>query len=227
MGNAEGYTELAEAIRECTKCGLCATRHMVVVDRGDPTAELVFIGEAPGANEDASGQAFVGRAGSELDRLLEEAGIKKFLIVNVLKCRPPNNKFPGDSEAYHPLEVVGECLPWLDKQLEIVKPKAIILVGGKAAGHTIYRGRNMPRVGDIVGKRMRSSDYPGVEIFGMYHTSYLLRLKNMRKDDYERIREQTLETLRAAKKVVNGESPGGSPVYVSRQVDKGEQLNFF
>lgn len=225
--SVDDYNKLAEQIRDCTKCPLCATRHLVVVDRGDPTAELVFIGEAPGASEDASGQAFVGRAGAELDRLLAEAGVEKFLIVNVLKCRPPNNKFPGDAESYHHAEVVQECLPWLDQQLGIVKPKAIILVGGKAAAHTIYRGRNMPRVGDMVGKRIRSTDYPDVEIFSMYHTSYMLRLKNMNKQDYEKVREGTLETLRAAQKVVDGESPGGSPVYVSRQVDKGDQLNFF
>lgn len=85
----------------------------------------------------------------------------------------------------------------------------------------------MPRVGDIVGKRMRSADYPDVEIFGMYHTSYLLRLKNMRPDEHAKIIEGTLEMLQAAKKVIDGESPGGSPVYVSRQKDKGEQLNFF
>lgn len=227
MGSIDDYNALADEMRECTKCGLCATRHTVVVDRGDPSADLVFIGEAPGASEDATGQAFVGRAGAELDRLLAEVGIEKYLIVNVLKCRPPNNKFPGDSEAYHKADVVQECLPWLDKQLEIVKPKAIILVGGKAAGYTVYRGRNMPRVGDIVGKRMRSADYPEVEIFAMYHTSYMLRLKNMNKEDYEKVRVDTLETLQAAKKVIEGKSPGGSPTYVSRQSDKGEQTTFF
>lgn len=227
MDQLESYNALAEEIRECTKCGLCATRHLVVVDRGDPSAEIVFIGEAPGASEDASGQAFVGRAGALLDELVAEAKVKKFLILNVLKCRPPNNKFPGDAEAYHQADVVKECLPWLDQQLGIVKPKAIILVGGKAAAYTIYRGRNMPRVGDMVGKRMRSVDYPEVEIFSMYHTSYMLRLRNMNRQDYETIRANTLETLRAAQKVADGESPGGSPIHVSRQVDRGEQLNFF
>jgi len=227
MGQVDDYAELAEEIRECTKCGLCATRHLVVVDRGDPTAELVFIGESPGASEDATGQAFVGRAGAELDAYLAEAGVDKFLIINVLKCRPPNNKFPGDQDSYHPAEVVNECLPWLDKQLGVLKPKAIILVGGKAACYTIYRGRDMPRVGDIVGKRMRSDDYPDVEIFSIYHTAYLLRLKNMRRDEYDRIRAETIETLRSAQKVVDGISPGGSPTHVSRQIDKGEQLNFF
>ncbi|MGD9726560.1 MAG: uracil-DNA glycosylase family protein [Nitrospira sp.] len=227
MGLQSDYAKLADEIRACTKCGLCTTRHLVVVDRGDPSAELVFIGEAPGESEDASGQAFVGRAGAELDRLLSEAGIGKFLIINVLKCRPPRNKFPGDQDSIHPVSVVDDCLPWLDAQLNLVRPKVIILVGGKAAGHTIYRGRPMPRVGDIVGKRMRSQDYPDVEIFGMYHTSYLLRLKNMRRDEYDRERDRTLEMLRSAKKVLDGESPGGSPVHVSRLNDKGDQLSFF
>lgn len=227
MDKLDTYGELADKMRECAKCGLCTTRHNVVVDRGDPTSTLVFIGEAPGASEDATGQAFVGRAGALLDELMAEVGIEKFLIVNVLKCRPPKNKFPGDSEAYHKETVVEECLPWLDQQLEIVKPKAIILVGGKAATYTLYRGRQAPKVGDIVGKRMRSADYPDVELFSMYHTSYMLRLRNMNKEDYEQIREITLETLRAAKKVVDGESPGGSPVYVSRSPDRGEQTTFF
>ena len=227
MGQSEDYADLAKEMRECTKCGLCATRHLVVVDRGDPTAELMFIGESPGASEDATGQAFVGRAGAELDRLLSEAGIDKFLIINILKCVSPDNKFPGDGESYHSADVVDECLPWLDRQLEIVKPKVIVLVGGKAAEHTIYRGKNMPRVGDIVGKRLRSADYPDIEIFDMYHTSYLLRLKNMRRDEYDRLLGETVEMLRLVKKVIDGESPGGSPTYVSRQRDKGEQLNFF
>lgn len=227
MGLTEDYAELSEEIRGCTKCPLCATRHTVVVDRGDPTADLVFIGEAPGANEDASGQAFVGRAGKELDRLLAETGIEKFLILNVLKCRPPNNKFPGDAEAYHHAEVVDLCTPWLDQQIALVKPKVIILVGGKAAAYTIYRGRNMPRVGDIVGKRMRSADYPGVEIFGMYHTSYMLRLKNMNQMDYERVYQQTVETLQDAKRAINDEPIDTQITHVSRVSDKGEQLNFF
>jgi DNA polymerase len=187
----------------------------------------MFIGEAPGANEDASGEAFVGRAGALLDELLAEAGVAKFLIVNVLKCRPPNNKFPGDSESYHPADVVEECLPWLDQQLAIVQPKAIILVGGKAASYTIYRGRPMPKVRDMLGKRIRSDDYPGIDIFGIYHTSYMLRLKNMNKAEYDQVREQTLKTLRAAQRAVNDDPVDMGTLHVSRRQDKGEQLSFF
>jgi DNA polymerase len=199
----------------------------VVVDRGDPTARLVFIGEAPGANEDAQGEAFVGRAGALLDELLAEAGVEKFLILNVLKCRPPNNKFPGDGDAHHSVDIVDKCTPWLDKQLEIVRPKAIILVGGKAAGYTIYRGRKMPAVKDIAGKWMRSSSYPRIELFGMYHTSYMLRLRNYDRSEYDRVRENTLEILRSAQLVVDGELPSGSPMGVSGPREDGEQLSFF
>lgn len=221
------YSELAEEIRACTKCGLCATRHSVVVDRGDPTSKLVFIGEAPGANEDAAGEAFVGRAGAHLDELLAEAGIEKFLIINVLKCRPPNNKFPGDSGSHHSIEVVDECLPWLDQQLAIVRPKVIVLVGGKAAANTVYRGRPMPKVGSIVHERILSEDYPDIDIFTMYHTAYMLRLRNQDPEMYAEIRENTLNIFRASKKIIAGESSGLSPLRVSRLADRGEQLNFF
>lgn len=221
------YDALSEEIRGCTECGLCATRHTVVVDRGDPTSRLVFIGEAPGANEDASGQAFVGKAGDLLDELLVEAGIKSFLIINVLKCRPPHNRFPGDQGSHLGVEVVDECIPWMDKQLAIVRPRAIVLVGGKAASHTIYRGRRAPAMKEMVGKWMRSDRYPGIELFAMYHTSYMLRLKDYDEMRHDRIREETVEVLRNAQKVAEGDLPSGSPLGVSERRDKGEQLNFF
>ena len=227
MDITEDYAALSEQIRACTKCGLCATRHTVVVDRGDPTAKLMFIGEAPGASEDVTGEAFVGRAGALLDELLAEAGVKKFIIVNILKCRPPNNRFPGTHDAHHSADVIDECLPWLDQQLAIVQPKVVILVGGKAAANTVYRGRAMPKVGDIVHKRILSEDYPGIDIFGMYHTSYMLRLRNQDREQYDQIRTRTLDILRVAQKIIDGESSGMAPTRVARRPDKGEQLSFF
>jgi len=224
---SDEYENLRAQCVKCTKCPLCATRHKVVFDRGTPDARLMLIGESPGANEDASGEAFVGRAGALLDELLAEAGVKKFIIVNILKCRPPNNRFPGDHGAHHNSDVVEKCLPWLDRQLEIVRPSVIILIGGKAAANTVYRGREMPRVGDLVHKRILSEDYPGIDIFGMYHTSYMLRLRNMNKMEYEEIRESTLEILRVAQKIIDGESSGMAPTRVARRPDRGEQLNFF
>jgi len=223
----DDYDTLANQIRECTKCGLCATRHKVVVDRGDPTAKLMFISDTPGASEDATGEALVGRDGALLDEILAEAGVENFFIVNVLKCLPPNNKFPGDDGSYHPVDVVDLCLTWLDRQIALVQPKVIVLVGGKAASHTVYKGRHMPAVHDLVHRRILSEDYPGIDIFGMYHTSFMLRLKNQDLEEYEQIREQTLEILKIAQRIIDGESSGMSPTRVARRPDKGEQLNFF
>lgn len=187
----------------------------------------MFIGEAPGANEDAAGQAFIGRAGALLDELLRAAEVEKFIIVNVLKCRPPNNKFPGDHGSHHQIDVVDQCLPWLDRQLAVVAPRVVILVGGKAAANTVYRGRHMPKVGDLVHKRILSEDYPGIDIFGIYHTSYMLRLRNQDQEQYDQIRQRTLEIFQVAQKIIDGEPSGMAPTRVARRPDKGEQLNFF
>ena len=227
MDEQDDYTILSEQIRECTKCLLCTTRHKVAVDRGDPTSGLVLICDAPGPSDDATGQFFVGRDGAELDALLNEAGIRSFLVTGLIKCRPPGDKFPGEDGSQRAADVVDTCLGWLDRQLQIVEPRVIVLVGGKAVAHTIFRGRVDPRVGDVVGKRLRSSDYEGVEIFAIYHPSFLLRLKRTRRDEYDKLREETVEALKAAKLILDGGSSGAQIVHITRQVDKGEQLNFF
>ena len=100
------YEKLREEAKVCAKCALCTARTEVVFDRGNPDARLMFVGEAPGESEDLSGQAFVGRAGEELDKLIAAAGIKPdaFLIVNVLKCRPPGNRDPQPDE-------IASCRP--------------------------------------------------------------------------------------------------------------------
>lgn len=195
---SDQYSSLSAEIRECAKCVLCSVRTNVVVDRGDPTAKFLLIGEAPGANEDATGSAFVGRAGAELDSLLKDAGVDKFLIINVIKCRPTDNKFPGDTGAYQPETVVAQCLPWLDRQIALVQPKVVVLVGGKAAAYTVFRHTKMPPVREIVGKKLLTNDYQDTPFFGMYHTSYLLRLRNIDRREYDRVREQTVELLRTA-----------------------------
>lgn len=224
----EEYKALSDRIRACTKCDLCASRHQVVVDRGNPEARLMFIGEAPGANEDAQGEAFVGRAGQLLDELLAEAGIQNFIIVNILKCRPPENKFPGDSGSQHKAEIVEECLPWLAAQISLIRPRAIILVGHKAATWTLYRGKtNVPLMKDIVGKWLQSSDYPNIDFFTMYHTSYLLRTQNADPDRAQKLRDDTINILQAARGVIAGDSPDGDPIRVSGCSPEPEQLKFF
>lgn len=228
MGLIDEYKALSEQIRACTKCDLCGSRYQVVVDRGNPEARLMLIGEAPGANEDAQGEAFVGRAGQLLDELLLEAGIKDFLIVNVLKCRPPENKFPGDSGSQHKEEIVNECLPWLDAQIALVRPRAVILVGHKAVSWTIYRGRTTaPPMKELVGKWFRSSDYRNTEFFVMYHTSYLLRTQNMDKEKAAEVREATVAAMVAAKTVLDGELPPGEPISTSIRRPEPDQMKFF
>lgn len=224
----EEYERLRSACSTCTKCPLCATRYQVVFDRGDPRSRLMLIGESPGANEDAQGEAFVGRAGQLLDELLEEAEIKDFIIANVIKCRPPENRFPGDAGSQHKEEIVNECLPWLDAQIELIRPKVIILVGHKAASWTIYRGRNAPPMKDLVGKWIRSGDYRNVELFAMYHTSYLLRTQNMDRDRASQIRSDTISVMKMAKRVMEGDLPDGDPLVVSAtRPPEPEQLKFF
>jgi uracil-DNA glycosylase family 4 len=121
--------ELAAQCKDCTKCPLAATRTQVVFGRGDPTADLVFVGEAPGADEDAQGFPFVGRSGKLLDQLvLEEIGLERddFFVMNTLMCRPPNNRDPLPEE-------LAACRPWFDAKLDALHPKVIVTLGNFAS----------------------------------------------------------------------------------------------
>lgn len=140
--------QLADEASGCTRCPLHATRTQVVFGTGDPTTGLVFVGEAPGRDEDREGRPFVGRSGQLLDRLvLEELGLTRdrFYITNVVKSRPPGNRDPL------PLEI-GACRPWLEAQLDIIDPKVVVSLGNFASkllldtteGITKLRGRTYP-----------------------------------------------------------------------------------
>lgn len=129
----DSLQELSEACTACTKCELYKTRNKVVVGRGNPKAPLLFVGEAPGKDEDLQGIPFVGRAGRLLDELLKEAGISEndYYIANILKCRPPNNRDPLPAER-------ELCLDYLRNQFYLQKPKAIVCLGRIAAGVIIH-----------------------------------------------------------------------------------------
>ncbi len=140
--------DLAVAASTCTRCPLSATRTNVVFGAGDPTTGLVFVGEAPGRDEDLLGVPFVGRSGQLLDRLvLEELGLtrERFYIANVVKDRPPGNRDPL------PLEIEA-CRPWLEAQLDLIDPKVVVTLGNFATrtllatkeGITKLRGRSYP-----------------------------------------------------------------------------------
>jgi len=149
----------------CDSCGLTQPSNQVVVSRGNPTARLMLIGEAPGANEDALGEPFVGRSGKVLDQLLIDAGINPFddvFICNAVKCRPPNNRRPSKHEL--------QCaLPWLNQQIELVDPWIITLAGATA-------------LDVILGVKEKMSTFRGVwqswegrMVMPLFHPSYLLR----------------------------------------------------
>lgn len=230
MTDLAAYAKLSEEMKKCTACPLCTTRNEVVVDRGNPDARLLFIGEAPGSTEDLEGKAFVGPSGELLDQFLAEAGITagQFHIINVLKCRPPENAFPGDERSLYGEEIVPSCLPWLDKQIDLIQPKVIVLVGRKAVDWTIYRDRRpAPNMKDIAFKWIRADRYHRVEIFVMYHTAYLLRLRQREPNKAQQIEDQTRVTLRYAADALNGTVPEDEPMIVRTQITRPRQGRFF
>ena len=150
-----GELELVAAeAATCVRCGLAETRTQVVFGVGHPKADLLFVGEGPGAEEDRLGEPFVGRSGKLLDQLvLEEMGLTRaqFYIANVVKCRPPDNRDPKPDE-------IAACNPWLERQLELIAPKVVVTVGNFATrtllqtreGITKVRGRVYPFRGGLL-----------------------------------------------------------------------------
>ena len=156
---------LEQQVKVCQKCPLSQTRTNTVFSRGNPAAELVFVGEAPGYYEDQQGLAFVGRAGKLLDDIVTKGmGLARddVYICNVLKCRPPQNRDPGSTE-------VVCCLPYLERQLEIISPKVICCLGRIAAQCLLETRAPMKEL------RGRWHTYRGIKTMVTYHTAYLLR----------------------------------------------------
>lgn len=154
----------------CSLCpALCAARTNIVVDRGTPAARILIVGEAPGANEDLEGRAFVGRSGKLLDALFADAGLstdRDALIVNVVKCRPPGNRPPTPVEA-------ANCRPYLMRQIELVRPKAVVMLGATAARRLLPADERPMK--DRVGTLFEHPAWPGVLLQILYHPAFLLR----------------------------------------------------
>jgi DNA polymerase len=175
---AKTLAELNEMICTCMKCPLGQTRTKFVFGVGNPDADVVVVGEAPGADEDAKGEPFVGRAGQLLNKILEAIHFKReeVFICNILKCRPPNNRDPLAEE-------VDSCEPHLWKQLEILKPK-IILCLGRIAGQTLLRTTDT--LGSLRGK---VHDYRGIPLMVTYHPAALLRNPNWKRPAWEDVQQ--------------------------------------
>lgn len=166
---------LSEKVAKCTRCSeLASTRTQTVFGVGNPEARVVFIGEAPGADEDAQGEPFVGRAGQLLNKIIEAMKLKReeIYICNILRCRPPGNRLPAPEEA-------GHCREYLDGQLGIINPEYIVCWGSCAA-------QNLLAMTDSIGKmRGRFFQYGRAKVLCTYHPSYLLRNPAAKKDVWE------------------------------------------
>jgi uracil-DNA glycosylase family 4 len=149
---------------ECTRCKLHTMRNKIVFGDGNPQAELVFIGEGPGADEDAQGLPFVGRAGKLLTQMIEAMGLqrKQVYICNVVKCRPPGNRQPEKDE-------VDACSPFLFRQLDVLQPKVIVCLGATAAQTLLQTNRGISHF------RGEWLEYRGYKMIATYHPAYLLR----------------------------------------------------
>jgi DNA polymerase len=160
-----GLAALSQSCADCRRCPLATGRQQVVVARGNPAARLMVIGEGPGAQEDASGLPFVGRAGQLLDQMLASVGLdsnRDAYICNVVKCRPPENRKPTPAE-------MAACRPWLEEQLRLIQPTVVVL-----AGATALEGA-LGEKGAISKQRGQWRAWQGRWAMPIFHPSYLLR----------------------------------------------------
>jgi len=165
---------LAARAAVCTLCRLSETRTTVVFGEGDPRADVMFVGEGPGAEEDRTGRPFVGQAGKLLDRMIFAMGFEReeVYIANVVKCRPPGNRDPKDDE-------VAACAAFLDHQIDLIAPKVIVALGKPASRR--LTGTNKP-MGALRG---RWSSYRGVPLMPTFHSAYLLRSPKAKREVWE------------------------------------------
>jgi uracil-DNA glycosylase len=172
---ASQLIEIREDIGDCTRCKLCNLgRKQIVFGVGNPNADLMFVGEAPGRDEDIQGIPFVGRAGQKLTQIIEAIGLKRedVYIANVIKCRPPDNRNPEPDE-------VESCEPFLFRQVDTIKPKVIVALGTFAAKSLLKTTDSISRL------RGRVYDYRGAKLVPTFHPAFLLRNPSCRREVWE------------------------------------------
>jgi uracil-DNA glycosylase len=165
---------IREDIGDCTRCGLHKGRNKLVFGVGNINADIMFVGEGPGADEDAQGEPFVGRAGQLLNNMISAMGIKRedVYIANVVKCRPPGNRAPERDEA-------DTCSPFLMRQIDVVKPRVIIALGATAAKNLLAMNDSMANL------RGRWYDFRGTKLIVTFHPAYLLRDPRQKKETWK------------------------------------------
>jgi DNA polymerase len=172
---SEALVAIREDIGDCTRCKLHTLgRTQVVFGVGNPEADLMFVGEAPGADEDEQGIPFIGRAGQLLTKIIEAIDLKRddVYIANIIKCRPPQNRNPEPDE-------VASCEPFLFRQIDVIKPKVIVALGK-------YAAQTLLRVDTPISRlRGRVFDYRGAQLIPTFHPAYLLRNPSSKREVWE------------------------------------------
>jgi uracil-DNA glycosylase family 4 len=175
LASALDLQSLAKEVSDCVTCRLCKTRKQTVFADGSPDARIMFIGEAPGADEDAQGLPFVGRAGQLLTRMIEDGmGMPRssVYIANVLKCRPPDNRNPEPDE-------IASCRGYLERQIDLVKPEVLVALGKFAAQFLLETEEGIMRL------RGKWGSYRGIPVMPTFHPSFLLRQPAQKKEAWE------------------------------------------
>jgi DNA polymerase len=182
----ETFEDIRADVGECVRCPLHQGRNTIVHTEGKTTARLMFVGEAPGADEDASGRPFVGRAGQLLNKIVEAIGLKRedVLIGNVNRCRPPGNRTPTTDEA-------RTCKPFLLREINIARPDVIVVLGNTAMKNLLDTKEGITRL------RGQFQDYRGIKVMPTFHPAYLLRDPSKKRevwDDMKKVRDYLNET---------------------------------
>ncbi len=185
--SADTLAQIREDLGDCTRCRLHAGRTNLVFGVGNPRARLMFVGEGPGADEDARGEPFVGRAGKKLNEMIIAMGLtrEEVYIANVVKCRPPENRAPAEDE-------VATCSPYLFRQIEAIRPRVIVTLGAPAA-HALLS----TKVG-ITKLRGSWQSFRGIPVMPTFHPAYLLRVYTLENrglvwSDLKAARDRTVE----------------------------------
>jgi len=180
--------KIADEVRKCRKCGLGSLRTNAVPGEGSSNARIVFVGEGPGADEDAQGRPFVGRAGQLLDKIIAAMGLKRsdVFICNILKCRAPDNRDPKPDE-------IISCLPYLQRQLELINPDIIVALGAHAARTLLNTNKSIGQLRGRFHEYYAGMTASPVKLMPTYHTAYLLR--NYSQDNRRRVWEDMKKVL--------------------------------
>lgn len=185
---AKELEKIGEQTRRCRLCDLGSQRTNAVPGEGSPNARIMFIGEAPGADEDAQGRPFVGRAGQLLDKIITACGLKRsdVYIGNILKCRPPGNRDPRAEE-------IISCLPYLQRQIEIIAPEIIVALGAHAARTLLDTTKSIGQLRGHFEQYYSGIGRPPIKFMATYHPAYLLR--NYSQENRKRVWEDMKKVL--------------------------------